>query len=138
MLVDPKMLFLNIFSGCQSWNGMEYVKCKNNDPEMSDVCTLPEKQYKDCRNCTLPYSNIDGWRCNDGRCIEFSLRGDGRPDCFDHSDEIVRKLIIDIFWLLKRYLLLMIIPVVFQKNQIFNSLMIQRILTPTFSFFLSF
>ena len=101
-------LFAN--TGCKSWNGMKYVKCQNNDTEMSDVCTLPEKQYDECRSCSILNSNkeVNGWRCTDGRCIEFSKRGDGLPDCLDNSDETARTLIIFAF---EKILLLMIFPV---------------------------
>ena len=68
---------------------MKYVKCKNNDTEMSDVCTLPEKQYDDCRDCSI--EDKVGWRCTDGRCIEFTKKGNGMLDCYDNSDETARK-----------------------------------------------
>ena len=77
---------------------------------MSDVCTLPEKQYDDCRNCTIE-DNV-GWRCTDGRCIELKKKGNGMLDCYDNSDETARK------WLLMNKLIIFF-PVSFKKVDMF-------------------
>jgi len=76
-------------NSCKSWGGMFYERC----PAMDSVCTIPELaslgNASVCRDC-LDDDGIrieDLWRCNNGICINSTLRNDGRPDCEDGSDE---------------------------------------------------
>lgn len=76
--VEKRILFL----GCFSWHGQKHVKCEQKDSSRV-ICNLPKTNEEDCRRC----KDSDYWRCNNGRCIAHSKKGDGIRDCEDGSDE---------------------------------------------------
>ena len=74
---------------CKSHNGRRYVKCP------SGGGCFPEETFneeKDCKGgkpseCRTIDKGVEGWRCNDGLCIDIEKVCNNQFDCKDRSDE---------------------------------------------------
>ena len=61
----------NLFpqTGCNSWYGLEYVKCSEN----TKICTLPQLNVNEtfCKQCLDEDGAVDSekTRCDDGSCV---------------------------------------------------------------------
>ena len=84
----------NLFpdSGCASFGGRRHFKCRRTGecfPAQSeaDLCDAGFVTQLPSRDCRHEDSGGDGWRCDDGRCVQSDQVCDGDEHCEDGSDE---------------------------------------------------
>ena len=80
--------FQNIVTetGCKSWYGKRFIRSQKDN-----VCHEEGVEWNEgeepSTDCRTP-EGYEGWRCNDGFCIEKSRICDSHKDCMDGSDEV--------------------------------------------------
>ena len=83
----------NNIGSCDSLGGKRHFQCPGDRAVCipGDLTLAPDFNSSSGESCRLCQDRTK-WRCNDGRCINATLYRDGRPHCWDGSDEVPFKI----------------------------------------------